>query len=236
MRPGSRRPGTPHAARRREAASPKATDRNPDRCFSGCLADRRRTRLAPCAPAAAGTGALWVSSVIFLSLGGPRGPFPQSTANFDGKESKRRFRKALHRPSGGSLHRSISLRRADKQKRSRGAMAPEFCERQRKFSASLAISRGSGAPKGANFIGSAQHRQTLPLADASGAERAADSVAVCASSAFGARSPSGAPLAALARTFTSWLSSRPGFLGLGSGGRYPPSPVPVQWKHPTPRP
>src|ERR1700722_2658234 len=70
------------------------------------------------------------------------------------------------------------------------------------------------------------HRQTLPLADASGA----------AARTFGARLPSGAPLAALARTFTSRLSSRPGFLGLGSRGRYPPSPVPVQGKHLPPRP
>ena len=38
--------------------------------------------------------------------------------------------------------------------------------------------------------------------------------------------------AALARGFTpGWLNSRPCFLGLGSGGRYPPSPVPVQGKH-----
>jgi hypothetical protein len=38
--------------------------------------------------------------------------------------------------------------------------------------------------------------------------------------------------AALSRGFTpGWLNSRPCFLGLGSGGRYPPSPVPVQGKH-----
>jgi len=28
-----------------------------------------------------------------------------------------------------------------------------------------------------------------------------------------------------------WLSSRPCFLGRGSSGRYPPSPVPVQGQH-----
>ena len=112
MRPGSRRPGTPHAARRREAASPRATDRNPDRCFSGCLAGTEANQIGSCAPAAAGTGALWVSSVIFPSLGGPRGLFPQSKANFDGKESKAALSEGPPRPSGGSLHRSISLRRA----------------------------------------------------------------------------------------------------------------------------
>ena len=38
------------------------------------------------------------------------------------------------------------------------------------------------------------------------------------------------------RALARGLSSRPGFLGRGSGGRYPPLPVPVQWKHPTHRP
>ena len=38
------------------------------------------------------------------------------------------------------------------------------------------------------------------------------------------------------RALARGLSTRPGFLGRGSGGRYPPLPVPVQWKHPTHRP
>ena len=37
------------------------------------------------------------------------------------------------------------------------------------------------------------------------------------------------------RALARGLCSRPGFLGRGSGGRYPPLPVPVQWKHPTHR-
>ncbi len=77
----------------------------------------------------------------------------------------------------------------------------------------------------------AQHQQTSPPADASGAAaRHADKCTQSAhSSACGARPPSGASTAALARDFdiagsasghASWDSK--------SDGRYPPSPVPVQ--------
>ena len=72
---------------------------------------------------------------------------------------------------------------------------------------------------------SAQHRQTSPLAGARARRRA--NPGALAFRRFAA---------ALAGTFASRLSSRPCFLGLGSGGRYPPSPVPIQWKRPTPRP
>ena len=44
-----------------------------------------------------------------------------------------------------------------------------------------------------------------------------------------ARSPIGAPpRLSPVRRWSQKLSSRPGFLGRGFGGRYPPSPVPVQ--------
>jgi hypothetical protein len=63
---------------------------------------------------------------------------------------------------------------------SRDASASEFCS----FSIrSLATSRGSGAPDGANSFGAAQQRQTLPSADAPSA----------AARLIAARSPSGAP-------------------------------------------
>jgi hypothetical protein len=45
----------------------------------------------------------------------------------------------------------------------------------------LAVSRGSEAPKGANFIGSAQHRHMLPCAGTSGADsRRRQVYAICA--------------------------------------------------------
>src|ERR1700722_61720 len=190
----------------------------------GMPAGYEANQIGSCAPAAAGTGALRGSSVIFLSLGGARGPFPQSTANFDGKESKRRFRK------GPSTALRMAPSTAQSHFAGRGS-AKAFSRRDgarvlrttTKDFLLPSIGRGSGAPKGAISLGP---RNTGKRCRCSGA----------AARTFGARSPSGAPLAALARTFTSWLSSRPGFLGLGSRGRYPPSPVPVQGKHLPPRP
>ena len=51
-----------------------------------------------------------------------------------------------------------------------------------------------------------------------------------------ARSPLGVPPRLLPEGLRSpRLSFRPGFLGRGFPGRYPVSPVPVQWQHPTHR-
>jgi hypothetical protein len=51
-----------------------------------------------------------------------------------------------------------------------------------------------------------------------------------------ARSPLGVPPRLLPEGRRSpRLSFRPGFLGRGFPGRYPVSPVPVQWQHPTHR-
>ena len=95
---------------------------------------------------------------------------------------------------------------------------------------------GGGAPKGASNQFRAAPTNVAacrcPGAEARHRQVYADCALICLRGALAFRRYA----AALARTFTSWRSSRPCFLGLGSGGRYPPSPVPVQWKHPTPRP
>ena|SRR5579862_76397 len=55
-------------------------------------------------------------------------------------------------------------------------------------------------------------------------------------SRLAARSPAGVPPRFLPEGRQSpRLSFRPGFLGRGFNGRYPLSPVPVQWQHPTHR-
>ena len=116
-------------------------------------------------------------------------------------------------------------RNDDMQKHSRGALAPELYL----FVRILAISRGERSAERRIHPMSARANkcaQFAPLDCARARKRAK----------FGARSPSGAPLRLSPGAFARWLSSRPCLLGRGSGGRYPLSPVPVQWQHPTPRP
>ena len=90
---------------------------------------------------------------------------------------------------------------------------PSFANDNGSFSASLDRPRERSAER-RNFIGSAHtgKRCRSPMLGRGGAPQTSVR-SLRNSSACGARSPSGAPLAALARTFTSWLSSRPGFLG-----------------------
>ena len=74
---------------------------------------------------------------------------------------------------------------------------------------------------------SAPDSQTLPPESASGAV-ARHANKRCRLPALRARSPLGAPLAALATQINAMAQPRPCFLGRARGGRYPPSAVPVQ--------
>ena len=79
---------------------------------------------------------------------------------------------------------------------------------------------GGGAPKGACHPLSALSQTSVRSMRHSSAAR---------TRANGARSPSGAsPRTRHASRNQHWLSPRPCFLGPGSGGCHPPSPVPVQ--------
>ena len=97
------------------------------------------------------------------------------------------------------------------------AIAPESCQPPR----ARKKTEGGGAPKGACHPLSALNRkQVYAVLRHSSAAR---------TRANGARSPSGAsPRTRHASRNQHWLSPRPCFLGPGSGGCHPPSPVPVQ--------
>src|SRR5579862_201079 len=88
--------------------------------------------------------------------------------------------------------------------------------------------KGSGTPKDADPYPPCPHLYPPPLAG--GGQRRGHG------SRLAARSPLGVPPRLLPEGRQSpRLSFRPGFLGRGFNGRYPLSPVPVQWQHPTHR-
>src|SRR5271155_972349 len=94
---------------------------------------------------------------------------------------------------------------ADERPRSRDACAPELCL--------------SHAQESSPREGEAERRQAHhPLAAPSGAAAASSESARLSALHRGARQG----------LVADWLNSRPCFLGRGSGGRYPPSPIPVQ--------
>ena len=120
------------------------------------------------------------------------------------------------------LPRSVSLRGGGKTTPFSRHIVPELCLRPRTNRSAPGNQRGKR---------SAERRiQPMPRSTSSCRHepapraRRAPQTSVRSlrnSSAFGARSPSGAPHAALAGALTSRLSSRPCFLGSAPSGRYP---------------
>jgi hypothetical protein len=133
--------------------------------------------------------------------------------------------------SAGPLHRAFArspspaLRAgADKRWRSRDRLCPRFAHHHAPKRFAPATQRGSGAPKGAS--------NQMPRSTASCRHEPAPRAR---RAHFRGALAFRRSAAALAGALTSRLSSRPCFLGRGSGGRYPPSPVPVQGQHLPPR-
>ena len=109
-------------------------------------------------------------------------------------------------PSPAPFHRAG----AEKQHRSRDTSCPSSAYDHAPINSLPAIKEGSGAPRGAsNQCRAAPAHVAMSRHLGRGART------------FGARSPSGAPHAALAGALTSRLSSRPCFLNSAHSGRYP---------------
>ena len=99
--------------------------------------------------------------------------------------------------------------------------------RERRFGSTAAPGFRSAQPGLRNKLKEAERRQTP------GNNRR---ILRCGARPFGARTPDGVPprLSPKGIIPSQRLGFRPGFLGLGLNGRYPPSPVPVQGAPPTP--
>ena len=132
----------------------------------------------------------------------------------------------LHHPLGGPLC-SVSLRGGGQQNRSRGAPArPRLANHNAKNRFASGKKREAERRK-AHPTNSAQHRQTLPLADARARRRAMQTSTQSAHlSACGARSPSGAT--PRLSPGLSHPGSAPGHACWDRSGQafYPPFPVP----------
>jgi hypothetical protein len=103
--------------------------------------------------------------------------------------------------------------------RSRDAMASESCKQRHESFASKYV-KGGGAPTGASSSMSAPHSQALPSESAPGAV-ARHTPRCCHLKALRARSPLGAPLAALAAQINATAQPRPRFGRTGGCGCYP---------------
>jgi len=114
-------------------------------------------------------------------------------------------------------------------------MRPSFTRPRRRFAPSEK-NRGERSAERRIQPRSAQHQTDVAACRCPGADARRRQVrAVCATYLLRGALAFRRTAAALAGTFTSRLSSRPCFLGLGPNGRYPSFPVPAQRKHLAPR-